>query len=111
MVPFYPPLVPTVESQAVFTANVLMMPFGDGYEQGCGVGLSPVRGAYTLSWDLLTTEQRDDIEDFFSEQGGEPFLYTFPGESTPRVFKCKTWHRGHDGVTYTLRADLVEVFN
>jgi phage-related protein len=111
LVSLTPPIDPTVQTQAAFTATVLLASFGDGYEQGVAVGFDNVRGQYTLQWDILTTEQRDDIEGFFTNQGGTTFQYTLPTESTPRFFKCRSWKRGQNGALYTLSADLSEVFS
>lgn len=112
MYTFTPPKDPVVNSSVTFNADVLQAEFGDGYEQTSSAGLNSVRGTYQASWDVLTEEQRDEIEDFLSARvGAEAFLYTFPGESTERKFKCRMWSRGHVGGLYTLRAELREVFD
>lgn len=109
---FEPSKIPTTESTASFTANTYEAGFGDGYEQVVVAGLNSIRGAYQLSWDALTLAERDEIEGFFRGRlGAEAFSYTFPGELTPRKFRCKTWTRGHNGGLYTVRAELREVFD
>lgn len=109
---FTPPKPPIVESNVTFTADVLEAKFGDGYEQTAARGLNSIAGVYSATWSSLTQSERDNIEDFFrAKLGSQAFLYTFPGESTPRKFKCKTWTRGHTGGLFTLRAELREVFD
>lgn len=109
---FTPPQPPIVESSVTFTADVLEAKFGDGYEQTAARGLNSVAGVYQATWTSLTQSERDTIESFFRVRyGAVAFLYTFPGESTPRKFKCRTWTRGHTGSLYTLRAELREVFD
>ena len=109
---FNPPIAPTTDSSVTFTANVIQAGFGDGYEQTAVEGLNSVSGVYQVSWDLLNQANRDSIENFFKlKLGSIAFLYTFPGESTQRKFKCKTWTRGHNGSLYTIRAEFREVFD
>lgn len=109
---FTPPKDPLAQSSVNFSAKTLEATFGDGYEQVVASGLNSVSGAYSLVWDALTLSQRDAIEDFFRvRKGAEPFLYTFPGESTQRKFRCKSWSRSHTGGLYGVRAELREVFD
>lgn len=109
---FNPGVLPTIQSGVAFTAKTLEAGFGDGYEQVVASGLNSVSGNYSLVFDNLTVEQRDVIEGFFRDKkGAEPFIYTFPGESTSRKFRCKTWNRGHTGALYTVRAEFREVFD
>lgn len=109
---FTPPKEPVINSTVTFNADVLQAEFGDGYEQTSVAGLNSVRGTYQANWDLLTESERDEIEAFFlAKAGATAFLYTFPGESTERKFKCKTWGRGHSGSLFTVRAELREVFD
>lgn len=109
---FNPTVVPTIQSAVTFTAKTLEANFGDGYEQVAAAGLNSVSGTFQVAWDLLTLEQRDEIEGFFkSKKGAEAFLYTFPSESTQRKFRCKTWQRGHTGSLFTVRAEFREVFD
>lgn len=109
---FSPIKTPTIETTVTFTAEVLQANFGDGYEQTAATGLNSVRGVYQVNWDLLSQDDRDLIEAFFATHlGSQAFQYTFPDESTPRKFKCKTWTRGNNGGLFTLRAELREVFD
>ena len=109
---FTPAQTPTVESSAAFSAAVLEAGFGEGYEQTSTAGLNSVRGTYQAVWDNLALVDLQAIEAFFAAKAGaEAFLYTFPGESTERKFKCKSWNRGYTGGLYTLRAELREVFD
>ena len=109
---FTPPIVPNIQSAVQFQANTLDAGFGDGYEQVVSAGLNSVSGTYTLDFDLLTKAEREEIEAFFAaKKGAEAFYYTFPGEDTPRKFRCKTWSRGHTGSLFTVKADFKEVFD
>jgi phage-related protein len=109
---FAPPVEPTIQSNTTFTSNVAQANFGDGYEQTATIGLNPVSGTYTAQWDILSVSDRDTIEAFFTtHKGAQAFLFTFPSESTPRKFKCKTWTRGSNGALFTLQAELREVFD
>lgn len=109
---FSPPKQPIVQSNVSFTTKTLEATFGDGYEQVVSSGLNSVSGTYSAVWDLLTLAERDTIEDFFrAKKGAEAFLYTFPGESTQRKFRCKSWARSHTGSLFGIRADLREVFD
>lgn len=109
---FTPPIAPTISSSAQFTALVLTADFGDGYEQTAAPGLNSVTGVYSVTWDLLSSANRDTIEAFLAAHlGAQAFQYTFPSESTARKFKCKTWTRGSNGALYTLKAEFREVFD
>lgn len=109
---FTPPKQPVTQSNVNFTAKTLEATFGDGYEQVVSSGLNSVSGIYSLVWDLLTLAERDTIENFFrAKKGAEAFLYTFPGESTLRKFRCKSWSRSHNGALFGIRAELKEVFD
>lgn len=109
---FAPPIDPTVQSSATFTANVLQAGFGDGYEQTASAGLNPITGVYSVSWDLLSSSDLATLENFFVTEGGyRAFAYTFPGETTPRRFKCKTWTRTYTGALFALKAEFREVFD
>lgn len=112
MLTFTPPRDPVATSESTFTAVVLIANFGDGYEQTAAQGLNSVSGTYTITWEFLSSTDRDTIEAFFvSQLGGQAFLYTFPTESTPKKFKCKTWTRSTNGALWTIKAEFRQVFD
>lgn len=109
---FSPGVLPTVSSSVQFSAKTLEASFGDGYEQVAVAGLNSVSGVYTVNFENLTLAQRDAIETFFkAKAGAEAFFYTFPGESTARKFRCKSWSRAHIGALFNVRAEFREVFD
>ncbi|WP_064033346.1 phage tail protein [Methylosinus sp. R-45379] len=110
---FTPPINPSVGAQKKPELKILEATFGDGYTQASADGLNHIRDSLTLNWEALTIAQSDAIEAFLNTQGGvTPFLWTAPGDATPRKWTCKDWE-----VTYrtthfrSIKATFKQSFN
>nr|BDD47777.1 hypothetical protein 1 [bacterium] len=89
---FNPPVAPSPGQGVDFSADVDEAPFGDGYTQGSAAGLNSIRRRVSLFWSKLGQADRDTIVAFFVARAGfEPFLYTLPGDTAERKWRCKVW--------------------
>jgi phage-related protein len=111
---FLPPdsIQPTGDTTVDFTVRVLEAGFGNDYIITEPDGLNATNGVYSVVFDGLTVAERDDIEAFFdARQGMVPFYYTMAGESTAKVFKCKTWTRTQVGPSWKLTCEFRQTFD
>ena len=85
--------------------------YGDGYETRLSV-INNKGQKVNISWTMLTSQQADDLEEFFdAKAGAEPFLYGAPNWGQPLPWKCKTWDRTHEGLWETVSATFERVFD
>jgi len=113
---FTPPVAPSVDGTgAEATVTVEEVRFGDGYLQTTPVGLNAFDGeTLTLSWSIVSTANADLLEAFLRPKlKHEPFLWTKPGEVTPKQWRCMTWRRAphpiggdNDAVAVTFERDF-----
>lgn len=113
---FTPPRAPRVGGGVSIdeTARILEASFGDGYEQRAGDGINNVRVQLPLSWAPMYLVDADAIVAFFrARRGYEAFYWTAPGESAPRLWKCKAWSKTEAGtkLIWTVQATFDEVFD
>jgi phage-related protein len=89
---FYPPVDPSPSTGRKTEFKLLKAEFGDGYTQITRQGLNHRRRKLTLSWDVLTDDQANEISGFLEARGGdETFYYTPPRETQPVKWTCETY--------------------
>ncbi|MHB2165731.1 phage tail protein [Alsobacter sp. R-9] len=110
---FNPPLPPSVGLKRRPEVKLLKAEFGDGYTQIARDGINHIRMTVELQWDALTATQAVLILNFLEERGGDQaFLYTPPGFSTARKWRCEEWEdtaisaNGYRSVRAVLREDF-----
>lgn len=82
--PSYP-----IDKQGV--PRVKKVAFGDGYTQEGPDGINSLLYTWSLSWDVLTTTEKNTIESFLVARGGyETFNWTDPDDVVYKV-KCPEW--------------------
>lgn len=109
---FYPPIDPSPGSRHTQEIKLLEAEFGDGYSQVSPRGLNHIRRKYNVTWEALTKEQCDEIDQFFKDRMGyETFIYTPYGETEPVYWTCKQWDRSTSGGVHTFTAEFVQTFN
>lgn len=105
---FTPPIAPQSAS-ANRSARVISNKFGDGYEQAVLDGLNAQETSLELSWPVLTFEQCNAIDQFFSENKGRSFLWALPGQGQKR-WRCDGWKTEYEACMAKASATLKEVF-
>lgn len=95
------------------TAAVKTAQFGDGYSQRAKDGLNSISRQLSLTWENLTFDQASDLDDFFTDHGGdEAFLYQISGDDTQRMWTCASWRNGYEGgVSGSYSATFQEAFD
>jgi phage-related protein len=89
---FEPPIDPSPATGRKIDYKILAADFGEGYSQPTRDGYNHRKRKLTLTWDVLTDEQADDIGSFLDERGGDQaFYYTPPRETTPVKWTCSDW--------------------
>lgn len=114
VIPLVPPdsLEPVADTTVDFSIKVLEAGFGNDYILTVPDGLNATSGVYTVVFDGLSLTQLQSLEHFFAEREGFiPFTYTIPGESTAKVFKCKTWTRALVGPSWKLTCEFRQTFD
>lgn len=108
---FNPPRQPDQRSEVDTEFNTLEAPFGDGYEQSAPAGLNSERQTWNLSWSALTESEKDQILSFLRSQGGyKTFLWTPPGESSDKKWRCKKFKLASTGDLYRVSASFKQQF-
>ena len=95
-------------SSVSFEPRVNRADFGDGYSQRSGDGLNGNPAAFEAVFTVLFESEVNAITGFFAaKKGYTPFLWTMPGESTPRQWIATKWR-----VTYTgkMTRDVIASF-
>lgn len=84
------PNVPLAPAPTYRIANrVSQAQFGDGYEQVRPAGINYQRRQYDVTTPPLTQTQYDTLHDFLAVRLNlTPFLWTAPGDTTQRQWKC-----------------------
>ena len=94
-------------------ARVLEKRLGDGYTQSAADGLNALPITFRAVFDAAPRADIATIETFLKRHGGyQVFLFTLPGETDPRQWRCKQW-TGPTWVSATRRsltATLLEDF-
>lgn len=94
------------------TVNVNRNDFEEGYDQNVLVGLHPVRvKTMSLSWSVLSTEQTNEIIDWFISHAGQRFYWALPGRAA-QMWTCDEWSPTNErnavtGMTATFREVFV----
>ena len=85
--------------------------FGEGYEQDLRLGINAVYvESMSLAWPVLDFAQATEIAAWFTDHVGKTFLWTLPGESAARKWKCDTWEPKYEDNGASCSATLREVF-
>lgn len=111
---FVPPNVSiSPGSNVAYEPRVRMASFGDGYKQRSGDGLNALGLKLEANFNVLTASEAEEILDFFAGQKGYlPFMWTMPGEASPRQWIATSWRRSYTGKdTSDIAASFEEVFD
>lgn len=93
--------------------RVLMVRFGDGYEQRAADGINHMPQRWNIAFTKRSDADVDSVYDFLVARGGvEHFLWTPRGEASPRKFVCRSWQRTFDHHTSVqgIKFTMEEVF-
>ncbi len=99
-------------TQRQMSPNMISNTFGDGYSQDVPNGINYVTGQVTVAWGQMTVSQWATIEAFLITSLTTPFLWTLPGETSPRQFRSVKWQLGYatlnwvSSVQATLKIDF-----
>lgn len=108
---FRPPVGPSPGTNHKPAVSLFEADFGDGYSQPTPKGINHIKKTTTLKWTVLTTEQADEIEDFFERMGGsQPFYFQPFGVRRAMKWTCKEWERTTEGGIWSMTATLVQSF-
>lgn len=106
---FTPPLTPSPGLSDTPEVKIIKAQFGDGYTSSTADGINHMRRVVEATWDVVTTEDRDEILGFFEERAGhQPFYYAFPYDKAPSKWTVEQWSTtalsgGFHRVTATFR--------
>lgn len=106
------PVSPSTGLSAEPKVNLFENEFGDGYTQRSPKGLNHIRDVLELKLELMTALEAAGVIAFLRARGGyQPFLWTPPGEATPRRWTCAKWKHVRDEanrntITFTLEQDF-----
>ncbi len=92
---FNPGYAPDINTETQFDARVISNKFGDGYRQTAPDGLNTTASTVPLTWQSVPIATAQAMHDFLMAHVGQPFYYTLPRETTPRVYDCIQWKRGY----------------
>lgn len=109
---FNPSIEPSPGISRKTEFKILKAEFGDGYSQPTRDGKNHARRRVSLSWDVLTDDQADEINGFLFEKGGDtPFFYTLPRETVAIKWTCENFEDSvnSDG-TRKITAEFVQSF-
>ena len=87
--------------------------YGDGYEQRVADGIQTRRLKGTLEWPVLGETERDTLVAWFdAHPSWVSWLWTIPGESTPRLWRVETISENTTGPRRrALTVSIVEVLD
>lgn len=93
--------------------SVSNIKFGDGYEQRVAHGINTIQGHWDLTFANRDLAESQAIDDFLTARGGaEAFLWTPPGESLQKKWKCQDWTMSLIKGNYrTIQAVFEEVYD
>lgn len=111
--------MPTFTYTADFSAqkkskpDVLMIKFGDGYEQRQAFGINNVKKMWSLTFSYRENSEADAIEAFLVARNAvESFTWTEPYGSTAELWVCREWTRTIEKATRsTITATFEQVFD
>lgn len=85
--------------------------FGDGYSLIAEDGINSRTDTVELSWDNITTSEKDLIVPFLEAHApATPFYYT-PIDNVTRTFICRKWNmRRVDAGFFAVRASLEQYY-
>jgi len=103
----------SVGSSVEVEAKVLKAPFGNGYVFRTADGFNSVKDTYQVMMEEMTREEALVIHNFLkARKGAQAFLWTPPGEATPRKWLCEKWSRQHVSAVHdTVSATFEECFD
>lgn len=88
------PYEPDNALEQIGEPRVIVSKFGDGYEQRIEDGINNDLQKWEVTYDLKGQVTLEQIYGFFKELGGvRYFLWTPPGELTPRRFVVRKYRR------------------
>lgn len=100
--------IPSIGMKKNMEPRLLGAKFGDGYQQTAPDGINTVLQVLEVSWNILTFEAGDEIDNFLTARHGEVFLWTKPRELSPRRWRCKTWSKDEQATTSNITATFEE---
>ena len=100
-------------SSASFKPRVRRADFGDGYSQRSGDGLNANPVVFEATITVLFAHEVEEITTFLAGRKGYlPFMWTMPGESSPRQWIATDWRLTFTGkVTRDIVITLEENFD
>lgn len=108
---FNPPVGPSPNVGHGREVSLSEAEFGDGYSQPTPKGLNHIRKTLDLKWDVLTLEQKHELEDFFQyHEGNKAFWYRPYGERFALKWTCKEWSSTRDGGKWVFTAKFMQSF-
>jgi phage-related protein len=110
---FSPSINPSFPLQRKRQPRTLFNEFGDGYVQRAADGINSNRLTIELTWGLLTTAQRNELNSFFTARNGhESFDWTLPDTSETLKFICQNWSDSFiEPGLYSMQATFMQVFD
>ncbi|MGV1754827.1 phage tail protein [Agrobacterium sp. CG674] len=108
---FEPPIGPSPGTGHKPTVNLWEAEFGDGYSQSTPKGINHIKKSVSLTWDVLTTEQMEEITGFFERMmGNKPFYYKAFGNTSAVKWTCKEWEFDTDEGLWSVKATFIQSF-
>lgn len=100
-------------SSVEFQPRVRRADFGDGYSQRAGDGLNTLSRKVEANFQVLYSDEAEAIITFFTNRRGYlPFMWTLPGETSPRQWIAPSWRRTYSDTKITdVTASLEETFD
>jgi phage-related protein len=94
------------------TFKIRKVEFGDGYTQQSPDGLNTTIFSFNLTWENITTAQKNTIDNFLTARGGyQTFLWFNPENSVTYRIKCDTWTVKYNNPNvWTITATFKQVF-
>lgn len=92
------------------TPRLLSCQFGDGYKQSAGDGINILLPPWSVSFSARTFAEIQAMDAFLEKQGGSTtFLWTPPGSSTAKKFRCEEWTPSWGSTSASLTATFQQV--
>lgn len=109
---FTPSTKPSVSGSGEGTqVRLAKAQFGDGYSQRILDGLNAIQTRLELSWEYVSPEVAEELDEFFVNHAGLSFLYTLPNQTVQWKYLCETWRKAPRGLGYTYAASLEPSFD
>lgn len=84
-----PPIPPSYAPSVAPEFSVDSTQFGDGYEMRRPSGINSVRETWSVSWDVLRSDQYKVLYSFLTARKGvEAFLWQAPWDDAPKRWVC-----------------------